>query len=110
MGKPLGKKDFDQISNYLTEQEANLRRYASWETASRDRQLAPQRGQLEAILQGMESIVVAIRFNEYIPGGPVTQKNLDDLAERAAQYTGNARRLLNQPQDRYKPDAKGLCG
>jgi len=106
----FGAKDYNQMIDYIGQQEVNLRKYASFETKTRDRQLAHDRGKIEAILQAIESVIATINLHELSLVDDLTQEDRMSLAERAARYVENARRVLNQPRDTYRPDAKMAFG
>ncbi|MFA5185024.1 MAG: hypothetical protein WC551_00880 [Patescibacteria group bacterium] len=102
MAQPVGTKDYNQFVRYLNEQQSNLRRYAQYETRTRDQQLAPQRGQLETILQALDSIASFINCGEYYAAGSVTESELSNLAREMTEHVANARKVLNQPFGKYQ--------
>lgn len=101
MAQPVGNRDYNQFVRYLNEQQSNLQRYARYETRTRDQQLAPQRGQIETILQAMESIASFINCGEYYAAESVTKSELSSLATALTSHVANARKVLNQPFGRY---------
>ncbi len=101
MSDTMDRGRFNTLRQEIEAVEVRIHMMASWETWSRDQQLAPQRGALEALLCGLEHIAANIRLGETAPVAPLTTQDLEWLAEKMAIVAAQGRRVWNQPQGRY---------
>lgn len=90
------------LSEEVRKVELAVERMATFETRSRDAQLAPHRGTNEALLCGLETIACDIQSGETTPVHPLSQPELDQFAERMLTLADRARQIWNQPAGRYQ--------
>ncbi len=100
----IDKRSYDQLYQGTEWLERKLREVATWETYSRDKQLAGDRGLLERILSNFEFYGDQIHLKKMVPGRDVNADELFALAESMTAVAERARRLLNQPRGRYTPN------